>query len=260
MFAGVLCYLYTTSEGGERRKKKAIGILCIILLLSVPLVSATHKPQPASVKTNDTTILLCIVDGNQIKKEMPLSTIQTLIDMGKSCKEDFLTIYDTTKSDEDVTLALESIKPFFQALKEYGLTEKTVDEFNMLYYRIREKIRQRPQQSSKKPHDGPQPLAIWNGLPTPIWANMVCGQFDVGICSGFAGGTHLIIPTIGADVFLTYAFEGTSITVGAFGYTIATAGFNFVLGFIGIILVLPIIMLGPYFLAGMSGLLFGVGV
>ena len=70
----------------------------------------------------------------------------------------------------------------------------------------------------------------------------------------------MLIPTVGADVFLTYAFEGTSVTVGAFGYTLGTVGFNFCLGFVGILLTMPLIMIGPYVLAGMSGLLFGVGI
>jgi hypothetical protein len=37
-------------------------------------------------------------------------------------------------------------------------------------------------------------------------------------------------------------------------------GFNFILGFVGILLAVPLIMIGPYFLAGMSGMLVGVGV
>jgi len=188
-----------------------------------------------------------------------VSSIQNLIELGGSHKEDFLTIYDKTKSADEVATAIENIKPFFQALIDKELTDKTVEELNSLYYSIREKIREPRRQPQKVPQDGPQPLGIWNGIPTPVWANFMCGQFDIGICSGFAGGTHMLIPTVGADVFLTYAFQGTSVTIGGFGYTIATVGFNFVMGFIGVLLAMPLIMFGPYFLAGMSCLLVGVG-
>jgi hypothetical protein len=240
--------------------KKQIGILFAILLLSFPLGSAVHEPTFRPIRGEDQTSILSVIDGKQIKREMALSEIQDLIDMGGSCKKDFLTIFDKTKSQEDVAIAFENIKPFFQALIDNNLTEKTIDELNALYYRIRGNIQEQKRQLITKPQDGPQPLAIWNGLPTPLWANMLCGQFDVGLCSGFAGGTHLLIPTIGIDAFLTYAFEGTSVSVGGFGYTLATAGFLFVIGFIGILIVTPFIMIGPYFLAGMSGLLFGIGV
>jgi len=191
---------------------------------------------------------------------MPVSTIQDLIDMGASHKEDFITIYDKTKSDEEVATAFENITPFFQALIDNGLTDKTVDELNMLFSSIREKIREPKYKPAWKPQEGSLPMGIWNGVPTPVWANVICGQFDAGFCAGFAGGTHLIIPTVGADVFLTYGFQGTSVSVGGFGYTIATIGFNFILGFVGILLAIPLVMFGPYFLAGMSGMLVGIGV
>ena len=260
MFAGILCFCEEQAREVEKRMKKGITLLFVVLLLSVPIAGAIHQPQNAPSNLEETTIILCVVDGKRIKREMPLSSIQDLIDMGGSHKEDFLTIYDKTKSTDEVAIAFKNIKPFFQALVDNQLTDRTVDELNDLYYNIREKIREQRRQPTCKPHDGPQPLGIWNGIPTPVWANIICGQFDVGMCSGFAGGTHMLIPTVGADVFLTYAFEGTSVTVGAFGYTLGTVGFNFCLGFVGILLTMPLIMIGPYVLAGMSGLLFGVGI
>ena len=228
--------------------------------MSIPVVSAGNQPQKRFVEIDDTTIIRCIVNGESIQKEMSVSTIQYLIDMGASHKEDFITIYDRTKSDEEVTNAFENIKPFFQALIDNGLTDKTVDELNTLFTSIREKIRQPKYKPVWEPQDGPRPRGIWNGIPTPLWANIICGQFDAGFCVGFAGGTHLLIPTVGADVFLTYGFQGTSVSVGGFGYTIAAMGFNFILGFVGILLTLPLVMFGPYFLAGMSGMLVGIGV
>jgi hypothetical protein len=240
--------------------RKGLVIIGLALLMSIPVVSAGNQPQKCFVEIDDTTIIRCIVNGESIKKEMSVSTIQDLIDMGASHKEDFITIYDKTKSDEEVTTAFENIKPFFQALIDNGLTDKTVDELNMLFTSIREKIREPKYEPAWKPQDGPLPMGIWNGIPTPVWANVICGQFDAGFCAGFAGGTHLIIPTVGADVFLTYGFQGTSVSVGGFGYTIATTGFNFILGFVGILLAIPLVMFGPYFLAGMSGMLVGIGV
>ena len=240
--------------------KKGIILLLVALLLSVPIAGAIHQPQSKSTTVPETTTILCVVDGKHLEKEMSVSSIQDLVDMGGSHKEDFLTIYDKTKSDDDVAVAFENLKPFFQALIDNELTEKTVEELNALYYTIREKIREPRRQPIRRPQDGPRPLGIWNGIPTPVWANIICGQFDVGICAGFAGGTHMLIPTVGIDLFLTYAFQGTSLTVGGFGYTIAITGFNFILGFVGILITTPLIMVGPYFLAGMSGLLFGVGV
>lgn len=240
--------------------KKGTTLVLVVLILSVPAAGAIHHPQNKPTIVEQTTTLLCVIDGNHIQREMPLSLLQDLINMGGSHRDDFLTIYDKTTSADEVATALENIRPFFQALIDHQLTEKTVEELNALYYNIRAKIREQRRQPREMPQEGPQPRGIWNGIPTPVWANFLCGQFDVGICSGFAGGTHLLIPTVGADLFLTYAFQGTSITVGAFGYTLGTAGFNFCLGFVGILLAVPLIMIGPYFLAGMSSLLFGVGL
>lgn len=239
---------------------KGMILFCVALLVSAPLVAANQQPQSQSTTLEETTTLLCIVNGRRTEKDLSVSSIQDLIEMGGSHKEDFLTIYDKTKSADEVATAFENIKPFFQALIDKELTDKTVEELNALYYSIREKIREPRRQPQRVPQEGPQPRGIWNGIPTPVWANFMCGQFDVGICSGFAGGTHMLIPTIGIDIFLTYAFQGTSVTLGGFGYTIAAVGFNFAMGFVGVLLVMPMIMLGPYFLAGMSGLLVGVGV
>ncbi len=238
---------------------KGMILFSVALLVSAPLVAASNQRQSGSTVLEETTTLLCIVNGERTERDLMVSSIQNLIELGGSHKEDFLTIYDKTKSADEVATAIENIKPFFQALIDKELTDKTVEELNSLYYSIREKIREPRRQPQKVPQDGPQPLGIWNGIPTPVWANFMCGQFDIGICSGFAGGTHMLIPTVGADVFLTYAFQGTSVTIGGFGYTIATVGFNFVMGFIGVLLAMPLIMFGPYFLAGMSCLLVGVG-
>jgi hypothetical protein len=246
----------TTSEGGEKRMKKGIVLFLVGLLLSISAVNAIAQPSIISKKT---TTILCYVDDTRIEKEMSISTIQNLIDMGASCKKDFLTIYDKTKSVEDVTVAFENIKPFFQALKESGLTDKTVEELNAVYYSIREKIKEPKHKLAWNQQQGRQPAGIWNGFPTPVWANAICGIFDVGMCMGFAGGTHALIPTIGIDAFITYAFQGESLTVGIFGGTMAVAAFQVIIGFIGILICLPLIMFGPYFMTGLCGFVFGLG-
>jgi hypothetical protein len=243
--------------------RKGLVIIVLALLLSIPIASAGNQSQKCSVEIDDTTIIRCIVNGESLEKKMSVSTIQDLVDLGASYQEDFLTIYDKTKSDEEVTVAFENIEPFFQALIDSELTNKTVDELNTLYYGIREKIREPRRQPVWKSQDvdsGARPLGIWNGLPTPIWANVVCGIFDAGICAGFAFGTHTIIPTIGADAFITYGFQGTSITVGGFGGTMAFSAFQVIFVFVGILLALPLIMLGPYFMTGLCGGMIGIGV
>ncbi len=236
--------------------KKGIVLFLVGLLLSISAVNVIAQPQ---IVTTKATTILCYVDGKRVEKEMSISTIQNLIDMGASCKKDFLTIYDKTSSVEDVTVAFENIKPFFQALKESGLTDKTVEGLNALYYNIREKIKEPKHNLVWKQQEGSQPAGIWNGLPTPVWANAICGIFDVGICVGFAGGTHTLIPTIGIDAFITYAFQGESLTVGTFGGTLAITAFQVIIGFIGILICLPLIMLGPYFMTGLCGFVFGIG-
>jgi len=240
--------------------KREIALFFIALLLSAPIASAVPLPHRTNVPNTveETTTVLCVVGNERIKKQMTLTKMQDLIDMGAAHKEDFLTIYDKTTSKEEVTTAFENLQPFFQALIESGLTDKTVHELNALYSDIRERIGQPRQQSAW--NGQASPLGIWNGMPTPVWANVLCGQFDAGMCVGFAGGTHMIIPTVGVDLFLTYGFQGTSVSIGAFGYTVAATGFNFIFGFVGILLAIPLVMFGPYFLAGMSGMLVGIGV
>jgi hypothetical protein len=191
-----------------------------------------------------------------------VSTIQNLIDMGAAYKQDFLTIYDKTKTAEEVEQAFANVQPFFQALIQSGLTDKSVDDLNNLYHGIRDKIREPRRQPAWKPQDGGgvRPLGIWNGLPTPMWGNAICGIFDVGSCSGFACGTHTFIPTIGADFFITYYFTGESLTVGFLGFTSANVAFQAIIGFIGVLICTPLIMLGPYFMTGLCGFVFGLGV
>ncbi len=242
--------------------RKGLVLVVMALLLSVPIAGAANQPKIAPPSSDETTVIRCIIDGKKVEKMLPVSTVQNLIEIGDSHKQDFLTIYDKTKTAEDAEQALTNIRPFFQALIDSGLTDKTVDQLNGLYRVIRDKIREPRQQQEYKPrNDGNAiPLGIWNGIPTPMWANTICGIFDVGTCSGFACGTHTLIPTIGADFFITYYFTGESLTVGAFGFTSANAAFQVIIGFVGILICTPLIMLGPYFMTGLCGFVFGLGV
>jgi hypothetical protein len=192
-------------------------------------------------------------------KVLSTSELQTIIDMGKAHEQDFLTIYNKSKSQDDVDTAFANVQPFFQTLVDSHLTDKSVGDINDIFHAIREKIRE-PRQFSLLRRDGPQPTGLWNGVPTPIWMNAICGIFEAGSCAGFVLGTHTLIPTIGADIFLTYMFSGTSVTLGFGGNTEALIGFDVILGFAGILIVTPGIMIGPYFLAGMCAFMMGVGV
>jgi hypothetical protein len=243
-----------------KRGKILLTFICVIvsILIMSPLTSAFI---PKTKIVQPTEKIHITIGKETVEKELPLDTIEDIIDLGSTCKEDFLTIYDKTTTAEQVEQAFINIQPFFQALINNGLTEKTMEELNDLYHIIRERI-QKPLHESrqeKTEHQESRPMGIWNGLPTPVWANAVCGIFDVGICAGFAGGTHAIIPTIGVDAFITYAFQGESLTVGLTGGTFAVSAFQVIIGFIGILITLPIIMFGPYFMTGLCGVVFGVG-
>jgi hypothetical protein len=241
--------------------KKGLVLVVMALLLSVPIAGAVNQPKFTSPSANDSTVIRCVVNGKKVEKVLPVSSIQNLIEMGSSLKEDFLTIYDKTKTAKEVEQAFTNIQPFFQSLIDSGLTDKSIDELNSLYFGIRDKIREPRRQSLLEMNEGgnTRPLGIWNGVPTPIWGNVLCGIFDAGSCAGFAGGTNAVLPTIGIDLFITYGFTGTSITVGLTGGTIAAAAFQVIIGFIGILIVTPLVMIGPYFMTGLCILMLGIG-
>lgn len=242
--------------------RKGVALIVVILLMALPAASAVTTSTPIANKEitlEKTTTIMCNIGGKTISKELPTSVIEGIINMGKAHEKDFLTIYDKTKSPDDVAVAFRNVQPFFQALVDNGLTDRSVRELNDLYHTIREKI-QEPKPRNVIPKDGPQPAGLWNGVPTPIWGNALCGIFEAGQCAGFVLGTHTLIPTIGVDLFLTYQFAGTSITLGAAGNTAATIGFDVIFGFIGILIVTPGIMLGGYFMTGLCGFMMGVGV
>jgi hypothetical protein len=251
-----------TSEGGEEKKmKRGITILTttyvIIMILAVaPLTSAIA---PAETQKQTQRVLVKI--GTQTKiQEMPLETIYEVIDIGKACKQDFLTVYNKKATPDEVEKAFEDIQPFFTALVENKMTDSTVEELNDLFQQIRDKIRAPQNPRWEYDPDGPQPAGNWNGLPTPMFGNVACGIFNVGVPAiGFTLGTHTILPTIGADILTTWADSGETISVGITGYTTSTGPeFGLIIGFIGIMIALPIMILGFIFQVGFATLYVGV--
>ena len=238
--------------------KKGLVLVITLLLCSIPVISVASQPELKTVE--ETTLIQCVIGKNLVEKELPLSTVQELIDMGASHRDDFMTIYDKRKPDEEVALAFENVQPFFEELVNSGLTDKTVEDLNNLFHHIRSKVRAPRRADVTIPDDGPQTKGLWNGVPTPMWANVMCGIFDAGFVVGFTLGTHTLIPTIGADLFTTYVFQGSSLSLGLAGFTVAVAAFQVILGFLGVLIATPGIMLGPYFMTGVCGMMFGLGL
>jgi len=202
------------------------------------------------------TQLLCVIGKHKVVKEMSADIIDSIILLGESKKDAFLTIYNKYATPEAVSKAFDDVQPFFNALVVNGLTDKSVDDLNNLFNDLRCMI--------KKPkHDpsGPQPCAGWNGLPTFVAANAACGIFCADIPAvGFALGTHTLLPTIGVDAFITWTGNGETVTIGCAGYTTSTGPeFGAILGFIGILLATPIMIIGGLFMTGFALLYFGVG-
>lgn len=221
----------------------------------------------AGASTHDlksTEKVLIRIGTHTIEKEISLDTIRSVIDIGVTCKEDFLCIFNKEAAPDEVAKAFENVQPFFNALVENEMTDRTIEDLNILFQQIREKIRE-PRNPCPH-HDvgfktgGPRPLGNWNGLPTPIFANVACGIFNAGAPAiGFTLGTHTILPTIGVDALTTWADNGETISIGATGFTTSTGPeFGLIVGFIGIMIALPIMILGFIFQVGFAGAYIGV--
>jgi len=240
-----------------RKEVKLLAVFSVALFLLAPLASATTVPVPQkNTKHHDTVRLLCIIGKQKIEKEMPTGIIDSLLLLAKSKKEAFLTIYNKYASQEDVDKAFADIQPFFAALIENGLTDKSIDELNSEFRGIREMI--------KKPKYnpfGPKPSGSWNGLPTFIVGNAVCGVFcGDAPAVGFALGTHTLLPTLGADLFITWAGNGETFSIGALGFTTSTGPeFGVIFGFIGVLIATPIMMVGGVFMTGFAAFYLGIG-
>jgi hypothetical protein len=240
-----------------RKEMKLLAVFSVLLVILVPLSTAsmTSLPEQKTQKP-DTTRLLCVIGKQKIVKEMPVSIIDSVMMLGESKKDAFLTIYNKYATPEEVTKAFKDVQPFFNALVVNGLTDKSVDDLNSLFRDIREMIKK-----PKRNPFGPQPCGSWNGLPTFLVANSVCGTFCADFPAiGFALGTHTILPTIGVDLFITWAGNGETVTIGGLGFTTSTGPeFGIIFGFIGVLIATPIMITGGMFMTGFASLYLGIG-
>jgi hypothetical protein len=240
-----------------RKEVKLLAVFSVTLLVFISLSSAiTASVTQEKTHQQETTHLLCVIGRQKIFKEMPVNIINSIILLGESKKDAFITIYNKYATQEEVDKAFEDIQPFFHALVVNGLTDKSVDDLNILFHNIRDLI--------KKPKNnplGPQPCGSWNGLPTFLVGNAICGIFCADAPAvGFALGTHTILPTIGADAFITWAGTGETVSIGCLGFTTSTGPeFGLILGFIGVLLATPIMIVGGMFMTGFALLYFGIG-
>jgi hypothetical protein len=240
--------------------KKEVKLVAVFSMIFIVLISTygtlITSAEPHTTQPVETTKLLCMIGTQKIIKEISVDTIDSIITLGESKKDAFLTIYNKYATSDEVTKAFEEVQPFFQALVENGLTKKSVEELNQMFQNLREII--------KKPtHDpfGPQPCGSWNGLPTFLVGNAVCGVFCADAPAvGFTLGTHTIFPTIGGDVFITWAGSGETVSIGGLGFTTSTGPeFGLILGFIGVLIATPIMIVGGMFMTGFAALYLGIG-
>lgn len=240
-----------------KREIKIFVMLVVAILILVPLTSATTTP--ATIKksiqqeqSSETTKIVCTVGNKRIVKEVSTETVQLIIDLAKSKKTDFLTIYNKYATPEEVQQAFTNVQPFFQSLVDNELTTKSVQDMNDLYYQIRDMI--------KKPKQDPRTLGGWNGLPTFITGNLACGIFTASVAFGFTVGTHTLLPTIGADLVTVWCGSGETASIGAMGFTTSTGPESgIILGFLGIMLATPIMITAFLLQIGFAGLYAGFG-
>jgi hypothetical protein len=240
-----------------RKEVKLLAIFSVLLVVLVPLSSASMTSIPEQkTQQPDTIQLICVIGKQKIIKEMQGNVIDSIMLLGESKKDAFLTIYNKYATQGEVTKAFEDVQPFFNALVVNGLTDKSVDGLNSLFRDIREMIKK-----PKRNPLGPQPCGSWNGLPTFLVANSVCGTFCADFPAiGFALGTHTILPTLGVDAFITWAGNGETVTIGGLGFTTSTGPeFGIIFGFIGVLIATPIMITGGMFMTGFASLYVGIG-
>ena len=217
----------------------------------------------------ETAKLFCQIEGKEVIKEIPVETIDEIIELTKSCEKDFYTIYNRWESDEDVDVAFGNIQPFFTVLVENELADKSVEDLNELFRNIRSRIRKplrdpSPKYKNEGGEDVQPNLYIWNGIPLPFACNVACGIYTIGAqAMGFALGTHTLLPTLGVDLMNVWIMTGNGGTVGAFGFTqVALTEFAVEFGFVGMMLgVWPTGVIAPFLLQiGFTALFCGVSI
>ena len=241
-----------------RKEMKILALILSVLLFLVPITTATI-PTLSSPKTHPQTIdiikIVCQVGKQRTIKEISASTIDEIVSLAKEKKESFLTIYNKYSTPEEVEQAFTDVQPFFDSLIANGLTTKSVDEMNTMFYDIRDMIKK-----PKRDPNGPQPLGGWNGLPTFITGNLACGIFTASVAFGFTVGTHTLLPTIGADLVTVWCGSGETVSIGGLGFTTSTGPESgIILGFLGIMLATPIMITAFLLQIGFAGLYAGFG-
>lgn len=229
------------------KKMKIIVILLAIAIAMLPITSCATPVAESNdnLSSPDTATLMCSIAGKKVDKELPVEQIEEIMELGNSCSESFLTIYNKFSTEAELEQAFDDVQPFFQALADAELTEKTPEEMTELYQGTRGKIRMR---NTGK--------GLWNGVPTPVMLNVMCGIVAVGtLAVGYAIGTHTLLPTVGLDLLVTAEFTGESSTVGLFGWTQQALLQTFIaFGFVGILLgVYPSgVIIGNIFMTGFA--------
>ena len=121
-------------------------MLVLFSLVATPVLGSIPEASSIDSKTVNIssepkmTKIFCQVKGERVVKELPQEAIDDIIELAKATETDFYTIYNKWESDEDVDIAFDNIQPFFTAIVENGLTEKSVDELNELFRYIRSRI------------------------------------------------------------------------------------------------------------------------
>lgn len=261
----------------RNKNKKVVqaAVAIVVVLAFVMSGSATFaykdnlEPTTTTEREIETAKLVCQIDGKEVVKELSVETINEIIELAESCEKDFYTIYNKWETDEDVDIAFGNIQPFFQAVVDSGLTDKSVEDLSDMFRNIRSWIKKPPRDPSPRYEneggEDVQPnLYIWNGLPTPFAANAVCGVYTIGTQAfGFALGTHTLLPTLGIDIFNTWIMTGNGGTIGALGFTqVAITEFACDFGFVGMMLgVWTSGVIAPFLLQiGFAALFFGVSI
>jgi len=212
-----------------RKGIKILIVLTTVLFALQPITQALNCSNNSNVQNpiqNDTITTACFVIGADRASEKKIIELtreeyNNIIDLGKSLFEDFIVIYDPESTQEEVDLAFDNVKPFFTTIVDHGLTDKSVNDLEILYKEIRQKIIDGREKKGGKI----QSTGWWNGLWAPMFFNGGCGILaEAKRCQGFVLGTHSIFPTIGFDILLTYfSTDATAITytIGVTGWTAA---------------------------------------
>jgi hypothetical protein len=259
-------FFLTTGEGGEEKMRKEMKITAFFLfaiLLSIPLSSAMITPSynASRIKSNseplvETTQILCKIGNERITTEISIDALNKIANLVKEKKQSFLIIYNKYSTLEEVEQAFTDIQPVFKSLVLNGLTTKTVNELNDLFYKIRDMIK-KPRHN---PFSDPQTLGGWNGLPTLLVFNMACGIYTIDTAIGITIGTNTVLPTAGADLTTIWLGIGETMSVGWTGVTTSTGPeLGIIIGFLGILLATPFVIAGFLIQLGIAGVYAGFG-